>query len=313
MRGCEKPDLSVQLAPSNPHGLLLKNPVMPAAGTFGYGVEYEGLVDVEKLGAVVSQGTTLLPRPGNPQPRLAELPFGILNSIGLENKGVDFVVREMAPIWSSWKTPVIVNIAGETPEEYEEVARRLEGVPGISAVEINISCPNVRRGGLEFGADPEAAEEVVRRVRGVFSLPVLVKLSAGVGDVIEIARRVERAGADAITITNTLRGMIIDVRKRKPVLGNAFGGLSGPAIKPLALYAVWRLYGEVRIPIVGCGGISSAQDALEFLMAGASAVQIGSAIFSNPGILEEVIEGIRDFLLREGISRLSELVGAAHR
>ncbi len=306
-------NLSIQLASRTPSGLLrLANPVMAASGTFGYGTEYAGLVDMGRLGAIVSKGITLKPRPGNPQPRLAETPSGLLNSIGLENIGVEALIREKAPLWAEWPIPVIVNIAGESIEEYAELAQRLDGVPGVSGIEANISCPNVRAGGMAFGTNPGAAAAVTEAVRTRTRLPVIVKLTPNVTDIVEIARAVEGAGADAITIANTFRGMAIDTLKRRPVLGNTFGGLSGPAIKPLALALVYRAYGAVKVPIIGCGGIASANDALEFLMAGASALQVGTSTFTDPRTMADIVEGLERFMEREGISDIREIVGAAH-
>jgi dihydroorotate dehydrogenase (NAD+) catalytic subunit len=304
---------SVQLAPGNRRGLLLKNPVLTAAGTCGYGIEIADYVDVERLGAVVCKGTTLHPREGNPQPRLAETASGLLNSIGLQNIGVESLVRDKAPVWAAWQVPVIVNIAGESLAEYARIARRLDDVPGISGIEVNISCPNVGGGGMEFGTEPRLAARVTASVRKATSLPLIVKLSPNIKDIAAIARAVVDAGADALTITNTFKGMAIDLGERRPVLGNVAGGLSGPAIKPMALYMVYRVAGTVTVPIIGCGGIASAGDALEFIVAGARAVQIGTTALSNPGVLTEVIEGIERFLKRERIADINTLVGVARR
>ena len=304
-------DLCVQLAPLYTRGLLLSNPVMTAAGTFGYGIEYSQLVDIRKLGAIVCKGTTLKPWEGNPQPRLVETASGLLNSVGLQNIGVEAVVKDKAPVWAGWQVPVIVNIAGETVEEYAKVAARLEGVAGISGIEVNISCPNVASGGLEFGTNPKAAAEVTAAVKAVSSLPVMVKLSPNVTDIGEIASAVGQAGADAITLINTVRGMAIDANRDKSVLGNIVGGLSGPAIKPIALYAVYRVAGIVDVPIIGCGGISCADDALEFIMAGASAVQVGTANLANPQAALDVLEGIEQFMRARGIQSLKDITGIA--
>ena len=301
----------MQLAPNNPRGLLLKNPVMTASGTFGYGTEYSDFVDIQKLGAVVCKGTTLEPREGNPQPRLAETPAGLLNSIGLQNIGVEALVKEKAPMWATWQVPVIVNIAGESIDDYARLAARLDGVAGVSGLEVNIGCPNVKSGGMEFGTDPRAAASVTRAVKKAGSLPVIVKLTPNVTSIVEIAEAVADAGADALCLINTLRGMAIDVSARKPSLGNICGGLSGPAIKPVALHMVYQVAGRVKLPIVGCGGIMSAQDALEFIMAGASAVEVGTAQFVNPRALLDVLEGIEDFMRREGVKDVSGLIGAA--
>jgi dihydroorotate dehydrogenase (NAD+) catalytic subunit len=284
---------------------------MTASGTFGYGTEYAEFVDVQRLGAIVCKGTTLEPREGNPQPRLAETPAGLLNSIGLQNIGVEVLIKEKAPMWATWQVPVIVNIAGETVDDYARLAARLDGVAGISGLEVNIGCPNVKSGGMEFGTDPRAAASVTRAVKKTSSLPVIVKLTPNVTSIVEIAEAVADAGADALCLINTLRGVAIDVSARKPALGNVCGGLSGPAIKPVALYMVYQVAGRVKLPIVGCGGITSAQDALEFIMAGASAVEVGTAQFVNPRALLDVLEGIEDFMRREGVKDISELIGAA--
>ena len=304
-------NLAVQLAPNNPRGLLLKNPVMTASGTFGYGEEYADFVDIQRLGAIVCKGTTLVPREGNPQPRLAETPAGLLNSIGLQNIGVEALIKEKASMWATWQVPVVVNIAGESIDDYARLAARLDGVAGISGLEVNIGCPNVKSGGMEFGTDPRAAASVTRAVKKAGSLPVIVKLTPNVTSIVEIAEAVADAGADSLCLINTLRGMAIDVSARKPSLGNVCGGLSGPAIKPVALYMVYQVAGRVKLPIVGCGGIMSAQDALEFIMAGASAVEVGTAQFVNPRALLDVLEGIEEFMRREGVKDISELIGAA--
>jgi dihydroorotate dehydrogenase (NAD+) catalytic subunit len=304
-------NLSVQLAPNNRHGLALANPVMTASGTFGYGTEYHHLFDIQRLGAIVCKGTTLEPREGNPQPRLVETASGLLNSIGLQNIGADALIREKAPIWASWSVPVIVNIAGETIDDYAQLAGKLDGVAGISGIEVNISCPNVRAGGAEFGTSPQSAAEVTAAVRAATSLPVLVKLTPNTSDIVSIANAVAKAGADAISLINTLKGMAIDINSRQPLLGNFTGGLSGPAIKPVALYMVYEVAGAVEIPVIGCGGITTANDAIEFLLAGASAVQVGTASFANPRASLDVLEGLEQFMSREGIDSITELIGKA--
>ena len=306
-------NLSVELAPGNPHGLSLANPVMTASGTCGYGIEYCRLVDIEKLGAIVSKGTTLQARAGNPQPRIAETPCGVLNAIGLQNIGVEALIGEKAPVWAEWEIPVIVNIAGDTAEEYGTLALKMDGVPGISALEVNISCPNIGSGGAEFGVKPQDAARVTRAVRGATSLPVLVKLTPSTADITGVAKAVADAGADAITLINTITGMSIDIAKRAPLLGNLSGGLSGPAIKPIALYMMYRVAGTVDIPLIGCGGITDAGDAIEFLMAGATAVQVGTANLSNPDTPLHVLDGIVSYMEREGIEDISSLVGTARR
>jgi len=306
-------NLSVQLAPKNKHGLLLANPVMTASGTFGYGTEYSHMFDIQKLGAIVCKGTTLEPREGNPQPRLAEIACGLLNSIGLQNIGVKAVIREKAPVWASWRVPVIVNIAGETIEEYAQLAGKLNGVAGISGIEVNISCPNIKAGGAEFGANPTSATAVTKAVKAATSLPVLVKLTPNTSEITKIAMAVAKGGADAISLINTLKGIAIDTAKRRPLLGNIAGGLSGPAIKPVALYMVYEVAKVVEVPVVGCGGITTASDAIEFIMAGASAIQVGTASFSNPRAPLDILEGIEEFMEKEGIKDIAELIGVAGR
>lgn len=305
------PTLRVQLAPKHPKGLMLSNPVMIAAGIVGYGIEYAEIADIQSLGAIVCKGTTLMPREGNAQPRLVETASGLLNSVGLENIGVDALIREKAPIWAKWRVPVIVNVAGETIDEYVAVASKLEGVPGISGIEVNVSCPNVSIGGMEFGVDPKLAAQVTSAVKAATTSPVIVKLSPNVTDIKEIALAVEEAGADAVSLINTLRGMAIDIDRRKPRLGNTVGGLSGPAIKPVALYMVFETARVVRIPVIGCGGIACAEDALEFIMAGATAVQIGTASLTNPQLGLSILEGIESFMRQNGLQNLTELIGIA--
>jgi dihydroorotate dehydrogenase (NAD+) catalytic subunit len=306
-------NLSVQLAPKNKPGLLLANPVMTASGTFGYGTEYSHLFDIQRLGAIVCKGTTPKPREGNPQPRLAETPCGVLNSIGLQNIGVKAVIKEKAPVWATWRVPVIVNIVGETVDDYAQLARELDGVAGISALEVNIGCPNIKAGGAEFGAKPETAAEVTAAVKAATSLPVVVKLTPNTADIAEVAKAVTKAGADAISLINTLKGMAIDASRRRPLLGSVTGGLSGPAIKPIALYMVYTVAGVVDVPVIGGGGIATASDALEFIMVGASAIQVGTASFANPRAPLDVLEGIEQFMKKEGIENLAELIGVARR
>ncbi len=306
-------NLSVQLAPQRHPGLLLANPVMTASGTFGYGTEYDHLFDIQKLGAIVCKGTTIKPRDGNPQPRLAETASGVLNSIGLQNIGVKALIQEKAPIWAGWRVPVIVNIAGETIDEYAQLAGELDGVAGIGALEINIGCPNIKAGGAEFGTDPESATKVTAAVKAATSLPVLVKLTPNTGNIAKIALAVAEAGADAICLINTLKGMVIDTAKRKPLLGNITGGLSGPAIKPVALYMVYEVAGAVELPVIGCGGIANASDAVELIMAGASAIQVGTASFTNPRAPFDVLERIEQFMEKEGVKDITDLIGIARR
>ncbi len=304
-------DLSIQLAPGHKRGLLLANPVMPASGTFGYGTEFSHILDIEKLGAIVCKGTTLRPREGNPQPRLVETASGLLNSIGLQNIGVDALIKEKTPIWAGWRVPVIVNIAGESVADYAELARRLDAVAGVSGLEVNISCPNVTAGGAEFGTSPETAARVTGAVRKATSLPVWVKLTPNTAEIVRVAVAVAEAGADAISLINTLKGMAIDIAGRRPMIGSGTGGLSGPAIKPVAIRMVYDIAGAVDIPVIGCGGIVSASDAIEFIMAGASAVQVGTANFSNPHALLDILAGIEQFMRQQGISRLTDLISAA--
>jgi dihydroorotate dehydrogenase (NAD+) catalytic subunit len=304
-----QPDLSVNVT-----GILrLANPVMAASGTWGYGDEYGDIVDAQKLGAIICKGTTLTPRDGNPQPRIVEVMGGVLNSVGLQNIGVDALIAEKAPLWATWKVPVLVNIAGNTVEEYAHVAAKLGGVAGVSGIEVNISCPNVRKGGMHFGTDPSAASEVTAAVKGATSLPVIVKLSPNVTDITAIAQAVEKAGADAVSLINTVGGMAIDIKQRKPVLGNISGGLSGPAIKPIALWMVYRVAGCVKIPVIGCGGITNAADALEFIMAGATAVQVGTASLTDPRAMLDIIGGLTAYLSASGIRSINELRGIARR
>ncbi len=299
--------LRVQIAP----GLSLANPVIAASGTWGYGDETADLVDFRKLGAIICKGTTLKPRAGNPQPRIIEVTGGILNSVGLENIGVEALISEKAPAWATWRVPVIVNIAGDTVDEYGKMASKLDGVAGISGIEVNISCPNVKKGGMQFGTDPVCAAEVTSAVRKSTSLPVIVKLSPNVTDIAAIARAVESAGADAVSLINTLSGISIDVKRRRPGLGNVTGGLSGPAIKPIALSMVWKVAGCVKIPVIGCGGIMNAEDALEFIMAGATAVEVGTANLVNPQTALDIIDGLSQFIRAEGIGNITDLRDAA--
>ncbi len=306
-------NLSVELAPKHRQGLRLTNPVMTASGTFGYGTEYEHLFDIQKLGAIVCKGTTLEPREGNPQPRLAETASGVLNSIGLQNIGVKALIKEKAPIWASWRVPVMVNIAGATIDDYAQLAGELDGVAGISAIEVNIGCPNIKAGGAEFGANPESAAKVTAAVKAATSLPILVKLTPNTSDIAKIALAVAEAGADAISLINSMKGMVIDTARRRPLLGGITGGLSGPAIKPVALYMVYEVAGAVELPVIGCGGITTASDAIEFIMAGASAIQVGTANLANPRAPLDVIEGIEQFMEKEGIKDITELIGTARR
>lgn len=304
-------NLSVQLAPKNKRGLLLCNPVMTASGTFGYGTEYSELTDIQKLGAIICKGTTIEPRDGNPQPRVYETAGGMLNAIGLQNIGVDALIKEKAPKWLKWQVPVIVNIAGKTIDDYAKLAAILDNVAGISGLEVNISCPNVKAGGVEFGTDADSAAAVTLAVRKATTLPIIIKLTPNVGDIKKIAIAIANAGADAVSLINTLRGMAIDINKRKPLLGNITGGLSGPAIKPVALSMVYETAGAVNIPVIGCGGIVNATDAIEFLMAGATAIQVGTSTFINPNAAIDILEGIKDFMVKKGIDNITDIIGSA--
>lgn len=294
-------DLSVDLG----RGLRLRSPVMVASGTFAYGFDAPA-VDRAALGAVVTKGTTLRPRHGNAPLRIAETPSGMLNAIGLQNPGVDHVVQAFAPVWARWDLPVIVNVAGDAVEDYVAIARRLDGVPGVAGLELNISCPNVEAG-LQFGVDARLAGRLTQAVRQATSLPLMVKLTPNVTDLVAIARAIADAGADSLSAINTLVGMKIDVRRRRPVLENQVGGLSGPAIRPLAVRAVWEVAGAVSIPVLGIGGIMTAEDALEFLLAGASAVQVGTANYVRPPAAREIRDGIAAYLAEHGWSSLTGL------
>jgi dihydroorotate dehydrogenase (NAD+) catalytic subunit len=302
-------DLSVELAPQR--GLRLPNPIMVASGTFGYGVEYGEVVDVQRLGAICCKGTTLRPRAGNPPPRVTETPGGMLNSIGLQNPGVDAVIEKYGPIWQGWQVPVIVNVAGESIEDYVEVARRLDGVPGVAGIELNISCPNVGKGGLQFAIDRDAARAVTAAVRRATDLPLLVKLSPNVADVRSIARAIEEAGADAITAINTLSGLAVSADRTRAFLGNTYGGLSGPAIKPVALRVVYEVAQTVSIPIVGIGGVTSLGDVLDFMACGAVAVQVGTALFADPELPVRLADELRAECRRRGLASCEPLVSTA--
>jgi dihydroorotate dehydrogenase (NAD+) catalytic subunit len=312
------PDLSVELAPGHQRGLRLRNPVLTASGTFGYGTEYIHIADIQRLGAIVSKGTTLHPRAGNPALRVVETPAGMLNAIGLHNPGIDELISQRAPIWARWAVPVIVNIAGETLAEFVTLASKLEGVAGIAGIELNLSCPNLRAGGSVYGSDAEITAQTTSAVRQASSLPLIVKLSPNVPDLRPLARAAAEAGADALSLINTLTGMKIDIHSRRPLLANVTGGLSGPAIKPIALRMVYEVAQELRdgtngrpVPIIGIGGISTLEDALEFIMAGATAIQLGTINFVNPRTGLEIIEGLEAFLHQQSIPTIQSLVGAA--
>ncbi|NLN29545.1 MAG: dihydroorotate dehydrogenase [Firmicutes bacterium] len=299
-------DLSIEIA-----GMELKNPVMVASGTFGYGREYAEFFDLSRLGAVMVKGVSSEPWTGNPVPRIVETPSGMLNAIGLQNPGVDYFLEVDLPWLRGFDTRIIVNIIGRSVEEYADVAARLSAAGGIDALEINISCPNIKEGGIQFGSDPRAAARVVEAVKRATHLPVIPKLSPNVTDIAQMARAVEDAGADAISLVNTFLGMAIDIRRRKPVLANVFGGLSGPAIRPLAVRMVWQVYEAVRVPLIGMGGIMDGADAAEFVLAGARAVAVGTANFIRPTAALDVLAGLERYVEETGLS-YAELIGAAH-
>ena len=299
-----KADLRVSIG-----SLMLKNPVMTASGTFGYAKEFEPYVNLHRLGAVVVKGISLEPRAGNPPPRIVETSCGMLNAIGLENVGVERFVSEKMQVLQDVNVPVVVNILGDSLEEYREIAQRLHGVPGIAAIEVNISCPNVKKGGVAFGTDPEMAAAVTRAVKDESSVPVIVKLSPNVTDISVIARAVEDGGADGLSLINTLIGMAIDYKTRRPRIANVIGGLSGPAIKPVALRMVYQVSQAVHIPVIGIGGIETAEDVIEFMLAGATAVQIGTANFINPRASEEAVEGLTRYVNDEKLSSIQDIIG----
>jgi len=299
------PKLQVDIA-----GISLKNPVMSASGTFGYGVEFASLVDLNDLGGIVVKGLSLTPSKGNPPPRIVETPCGMLNAIGLENVGIEAFLAEKLPLLAKLSTPVFANIYGKTMEEYAELAARLDNVESVSGIEINISCPNVDAGGMAFGVDPISAGQVVEGVRNRSSKLVIVKLSPNVTDIAEMARAVVDAGADAVSLINTITGMRIDIESRRPVLANITGGLSGPAIRPVALRMVWQVASAVDVPVIGMGGIMTAEDALSFIIAGATAVQIGTANFVDPTAMMTIIDGIKTYLTKHNISDVNELIGS---
>lgn len=290
--------------------LELKNPVMTASGTFGYGTEYADFMDISRLGAIIVKGTTLNPRQGNPYPRMAETPSGMLNAVGLQNKGVDYFVDHIYPEVRKIQTNIIVNVSGSCIDDYVQTAGIINTLDDIPAIELNISCPNVKQGGMAFGVNPDSAAQVVAAVRKAYDKTLIVKLSPNVTDITEIARAVEGAGADSVSLINTMLGMAIDAEKLKPILSTVTGGMSGPAVKPVALRMVWQTAKAVKIPVIGLGGICSATDAVEFLLAGASAIQIGTANFIDPSISEKVIDGIEEYLNRHGFTSVQEIIGA---
>ncbi len=289
--------------------LRLRNPVMTASGTFGYGEEYAPYVDLSRLGAIVVKGLSLKPRMGNPPPRIVETPCGMLNAVGLQNVGVNAFIREKLPFLTQFDLPVIANIFGESVEEYVRVAEILSQASGVHGLEVNISCPNVKKGGIAFGANPDMAADVTRRVKASTDLPVIVKLTPNVTDIAEIAESVEAAGADAISLINTITGMSVDIERRVPHLRNITGGLSGPAIKPVALRMVWQVIQRVSVPVIGLGGIMTARDALEFLIVGARAVQVGTAHFIHPHAAIDILEGIEDYLEQHQFDDINQLIG----
>lgn len=291
-------------------GLILRNPVMTASGTFGYGEEYTDFVDLSRLGGIVVKGTTLHHREGNPYPRMAETPSGMLNAVGLQNKGVEYFCEQIYPRISSLDTAVVVNVSGSQIEDYIATAERINSLPNIPAIELNISCPNVKEGGMAFGVTCTGAASVVKAVRQVYDKTLIVKLSPNVTDITEIARAVEAEGADSVSLINTLLGMAIDAEKRRPILSTITGGLSGPAVKPIALRMVWQVAQAVQIPVIGMGGIASATDAIEFILAGASAIQVGTYNFVDPAITAKIADGIEDYMRRQSVSDLSSLTGA---
>ena len=293
--------------------LALKNPVMTASGTFGYGIEFEDFIDINRLGGIVVKGTTGSRREGNPYPRMAETPAGMLNAVGLQNKGVDAFINDIYPNIRHYQTPVIVNVSGSTIDEYLTVAEKINALDGIPAIELNISCPNVKEGGMAFGTSCESAHKVVEAVRKAYHKTLIVKLSPNVTNIAEIAVAVEDAGADSVSLINTLLGMAIDANTRKPILSTITGGLSGAAVKPIALRMVWQVYKAVKIPIIGLGGIMNATDAIEFLLAGATAIQVGTANFIDPQITIKIIEGIEKYCQQHGIKDVKELIGGMQK
>ena len=297
-------DLSVNIG-----NLKLSNPVMTASGTFGYGKEFEDFVDLEKIGGIIVKGTTLHRREGNPYPRMAETPMGMLNAVGLQNKGVDYFISEIYPQIKDIRTNMIVNVSGSAIEDYVQTAEKINALDAIPAIELNISCPNVKQGGMAFGVTAKGASEVVKAVREVYKKTLIVKLSPNVTDITEIARAVEGAGADSVSLINTLLGMAIDAEKRRPILSTITGGMSGAAVKPIALRMVWQVSKAVKIPVIGLGGIMNWKDAVEFLLAGASAIQIGTANFIDPAITVKVSEGINDYLDRHGFTSVKDIIG----
>ncbi|MEA1967399.1 MAG: dihydroorotate dehydrogenase [Thermodesulfobacteriota bacterium] len=292
------------------NGITLANPVITASGTFGYAAEYKDLVDLDSLGGIIVKGLSLKPCAGNPSPRVVETPCGLLNAVGLENVGVDRFISDKLPFLATLKPPVFTNIYGKTIDEYEELAAIIDTLSGIAGVEVNISCPNVDSGGSAFGVDPETAFNVVEKIRRATKKHVMVKLSPNVTDIVEIALAVEQAGADSISLINTLTALAIDIKTFKPLLANVTGGLSGPCVKPVAVRMVWQVAQKVKIPVIGVGGITNAMDAIEFIIAGATAVQVGTATLADPGVLKNIVKGMESFLKKRGINSISDIRGA---
>lgn len=293
--------------------LALNNPVMTASGTFGYGIEFADLIDLNRLGGIIVKGTTLHPREGNDYPRMAETASGMLNCVGLQNKGVDYFCKQIYPQIEGYDTNMIVNVSGNTPEDYAECAARIADLPGIPAIELNISCPNVKNGGMAFGVTCEGAAAVVKAVRRAYDKTLIVKLSPNVTDIAAIAQAVEAEGADSVSLINTLMGMSIDIERKRSRLSIGTGGLSGPAVKPVALRMVWQVAKAVKIPVVGLGGIMNATDAIEFMMTGATAIEIGTANFIDPTVTIKVIEGMNEWLDRHGIKDIKDIIGAINQ
>jgi dihydroorotate dehydrogenase (NAD+) catalytic subunit len=300
-----KPQMNVEVA-----GIALRNPIMTASGTFGYGEEFAAYVDLRSIGAFVTKGLSLKPRAGNPTPRIVETPGGMLNAIGLQNVGIDAFIAKKVPYLRTLSTPAIANFFGDTVDEYAEMARRLDAIPEVAGLEMNISCPNVKQGGIVFGSDPACAASVVSACRKATKKPLIVKLSPNVTDVVVMAKACADAGADSLSLINTLVGMAIDVNSRRPVLANITGGFSGPAIKPIALRMVWQVAKAVDIPVIGIGGVMNAVDVVEFMLAGACAVQVGTASFINPGVAQKIAEDLEAWLVAKGVADVKSLIGA---
>ena len=293
--------------------LSLQNPVLTASGTFGYGTEYADIVDLNRLGGIIVKGTTLNAREGNDYPRMAETPSGMLNAVGLQNKGVDYFIEHIYPTIKDYNTQIIVNVSGASVNDYVAVAEKLSSLDKINAIEVNISCPNVKQGGMAFGTTCEGAAEVTREIRRVYGKTLIVKLSPNVTDIVSIAKAVEEEGADSVSLINTLLGMAIDVERQRPILSTITGGLSGPAVRPVAVRMVWQVAKAVNIPVIGLGGIANGRDAMEFILAGATAIQVGTYNFVNPHVTMEIIDYMQDYCTRHGVRNISELFGAVNK